>query len=131
MNEVVHILERLFATIWKSSTSQGRDIIDIFSGGLTTPFALWIIVFFKTASNRNCVYSRKEIYWHWYFLLSFEQCNNKYGHFVSCWQVCTPGHYSWNTKATVLFAVKRSDLRFDIDVDGSINLPQQYLMLLQ
>ena len=56
--------------------------------------------------------------------------NRKYGHSFSGVRVVKPGHYSRDTKLTVILAVEPGDPDLDPLVRGSINNPRRWLRIL-
>ena len=65
------------------------------------------------------------------FGISLERTNRKRGYALSFYRVRKPGHYTRNTKMTVLVAVEPGDPQLPPNVDGSIEKPRRWIRCLQ
>ena len=64
------------------------------------------------------------------FGIGLERCNNKYGFALKCHRVRKTGHYTRNTKLTVLLAIEPGDHRLQNNVRGSVENPRRWVRVL-
>ncbi len=64
------------------------------------------------------------------FGIALEKCNNKHGFALKCYRIRKTGHYTRNTKLTVLFAVEAGDRRLPNNIRGSLTNPRRWVRVL-
>ena len=62
--------------------------------------------------------------------IELQRTNRKYGHSHTGIRVVKPGHYSRDTKLTVILAVEPGDPALDPEVRGSVDNPRRWLRIL-
>ena len=63
--------------------------------------------------------------------IELQSSNRKYGHMPSGIRVVKPGHYSKDTKLTLLLAIEPGDPQLQPEVRGSIQNPRRWLRILE
>jgi hypothetical protein len=65
------------------------------------------------------------------FAFALEKLNRPYAYSISCYRVRKLGHYTRNTKLTVIFAIEPGDPRLPAWMDGSIEKPRRWIRVVR